>query len=143
MMRYLSFVLMACVLLTMAACGEATSSQYASAGTIALQQTQPALLEGVSYAIKVEDVDGNSLAGAMVALCQNVEGGTCYMPGLTGEDGMVYFYENVIPVQNEMKVRVLAAEGYDLPMDETGDICYTMIPNGTTQITLVLDKIVN
>ena len=101
------------------------------------------LPEGVSYGIKVVDTEGNPIAGAMVVLCQTVEGGMCYMPGFTGEDGMALFQESAIPVQSNMKVRVLAADGYDLPLDDTGDIRYTVIPDGTVQMILVLNKIAN
>ena len=129
--RIFAMALMVCVLLSLAACGEPEPTEVNN------------LPEGVSYGIKVVDADGNPIAGALVVLCQGGEGGICYMPAMTGEDGMALFYENTIPVQNNMKVRVLAAEGYDLPLDDTGDIRYTQIPDGTVQMVLLLHNIEN
>ncbi len=124
-LRFFALTVLLCMLLCLAACGEDT----------------PTLPEGVSYAIQVVDGDRNPVAGAMVSLCQNVDGGICYLPAKTGEDGVAYFYENVVPAQDNMKVRVLMAEGYDLPLDDTGDIRYTLIPDGTAQMTLTLSRI--
>ena len=128
MKRIFAFALAACLLLSMAACDNDTP-----------QETNN-LPEGVSYGIKVVDGEGNPIAGALVSMCQDVEGGTCFMPATTGEDGMALFLENMVPVQNNMKVRVLAAEGYELPLDESGDIRYTPIPDGEVYIVLVLKQ---
>ena len=132
MKKILIFLMVLCMVATLAACGESKPTENVST-----------LPEGVSYGIKVVDQDGNPIAGAMVVLCQNIEGGICYMPTSTGEDGMALFKESAIPVQNNMKVRVLAADGYDLPLDDAGDIRYTVIPDGTVQMVLVLNKIAN
>ncbi len=123
-MKKISVIFVIVLLLSLAACGE----------------NGPTLPAGVSYAVQVVDGDGNPIADAMVSLCQNKEGGICYLPAKTGEDGMAYFYETAVPVQKDMKVRVLVAQGYDLPLDAAGDIQYTLIPNGTTQLTLTLNK---
>lgn len=133
--RIFAVALAVCLLLSLAACGAPESTE----GTPAVTN----LPEGVSYGIKVVDADGNPIVGAMVGICQDVEGGICYMPGITDEGGMAYFYENAIPVQENLKVRVLAAEGYDLPLDDTGDIRYTQIPNGTLYMILSLNKLEN
>lgn len=132
MKKIVIFLMVLCVFSALVACGEPEPTENLTN-----------LPDGVSYGIKVVDGDGNPIAGAMVVLCQNVEGGICYMPGFTGEDGMALFKESAIPMQNNMKVRVLAAEGYELPLDDTGDIRYTLIPDGTVQMILVLDKIAN
>lgn len=93
-----------------------------------------------AYRVKVQDTDGNPVVGALVVLCQDKEGGTCYLPGTTDEQGVAQFSPDAVPVQNDMKVRVLAANGFELPLDENGDIRYTIIPDGTTDITLTLRK---
>ena len=124
-------VLLFCLLLCLTACAPAEPTETND------------LPEGVSYAIKVVAEDGTPIVGAMVSLCQDKEGGTCYMPALTGEDGVAYFYEKAVPVQGNMKFRVLAAEGYDLPLDESGDIRYTQIPNGEVYMIQRLEKIPN
>lgn len=94
-----------------------------------------------AYRVTVQDAEGNPVVGALVVLCQDKEGGTCYLPGTTDEQGVVQFSPDAVPVQNNMKVRVLAANGFDLPLDENGDIRYTPIPDGTTEITLTLQKV--
>ena len=122
-------VLLLLLTLCLSACGEANPT------------TQPATTPAANhYTVKVQDADGNPIAGAMVSMCQAGEGGICYMPGTTDENGIVSFPEEVIPVQNNMKVRVLNAVGYALPLDENGEISYTLIPDGTTEVTLVLKK---
>lgn len=126
--RIFAFALAACLLLSMAACGNDSQKETNN------------LPEGVSYGIKVVDGEGNPIAGALVSLCQEGEGGTCYMPSTTGSDGMALFYENMVPVQNHLKVRVLSAEGYILPVDGDGEILYTPIPDGQVHIILVLQK---
>ena len=127
--RIFAFALAACLLLSMAACGNDEPTKEVNN-----------LPEGVSYGIKVVNENGEAIVGALVSMCQDVEGGTCYMPSTTGSDGMALFYENMVPVQNHMKVRVLAAEGYELPLDESGDIRYTPIPDGEVYIVLVLKQ---
>ena len=124
-------IMVLCLLLCMTACAAPDPTENGN------------LPEGVSYAIEVVDTAGNPIPGAMVVLCQDKEGGTCYMPGSTDENGIAYFHSNMIPVQNDMKVRVLMAEGYDLPLDDSGDIRYTQIPDGTVYMTLQLEKIEN
>ena len=94
-----------------------------------------------AYRITVRDTEGKPIVGALVVLCQDKEGGTCYLPGTTDEQGVAQFSPDAVPVQNNMKVRVLAANGYDLPLDENGEIRYTIIPDGTTEITLTLQKV--
>ena len=121
-------VLLLCLILSMTACAPADEN---------------ALPEGVSYAIKVVDTAGNPVVGAMVSLCQDKEGGTCYMPAATNEGGIAYFYSNMVPAQNQMKVRVLSAQGYALPLDENGEIRYTSVPNGANQLTLTLEQLQN
>ena len=132
MKKILFFLMAVCLLSALVACGQPEPTENVTN-----------LPEGISYGIKVVDQDGNPIAGAMVVLCQNVEGGICYMPTSTGADGMALFKESAIPVQNNMKVRVLAADGYDLPLDDSGDIRYTEIPDGTVQMVLVLNKLAN
>lgn len=124
-------VMALCLLLCMTACGQPEATETTN------------LPEGVSYGIKVVDAEGNPIAGAMVSICQDKEGGTCYMPVKTDENGMAYFYADMVPVQDNMKFRVLAAEGYELPLDDNGDIRYTLIPNGTVQMIISLNKIEN
>ena len=122
-------VLLFCLLLCITACAPAEPTENNN------------LPEGVSYAIKVVAEDGTPIVGAMVSLCQDKEGGICYMPALTSEDGIAYFYENAVPVQDNMKFRVLAAEGYELPLDENGDIRYTKIPDGAVHMIQLLKKL--
>jgi hypothetical protein len=129
-MRKLSMIFALLLLVSLlAACGEATPT------------TAPATTPATQYTVRVQDADGNPVADALVAICQAGEGGICYMPSKTGADGTVTFPENAVPVQNNMKVRVLSAPGYDLPVDENGEIIYTMIPDGTATITLILNKL--
>lgn len=94
-----------------------------------------------AYRITVQDTEGKPVVGALVVLCQDKEGGTCYLPGTTDEQGVAQFSPDAVPVQNDMKVRVLAAKGFELPLDENGEIRYTPIPDGTTEITLTLQKV--
>ena len=129
-MRKLSvFVVLLLLVSLLAACGEA------------IPTTAPATLPAIQYTVHVQDADGNPIADALVAICQAGEGGICYMPAKTGADGTITFPEDAVPVQNNMKVRVLSASGYDLPVDENGEIIYTIIPDGTTTITLTLNKL--
>ena len=127
--RIFVFVLAACLLLSLTACGNDEPTKEVNN-----------LPEGVSYGIKVVNENGEAIVGALVSMCQDVEGGTCYMPSTTGSDGMALFYENMVPVQNHLKVRVLSAEGYILPVDGDGEILYTPIPDGQVHIILVLQK---
>ncbi len=124
-MKKLSLIFVIVLLLCLTACGQDT----------------PTLPEGVSYAIRVVDGAGQPISDALVGICQSGEGGICYMPVKTDEEGMAYFAAEDVPVQEQMKVRVLAAQGYDLPLDDSGDIRYTHIPGGTTQMTLTLSKL--
>jgi hypothetical protein len=59
----------------------------------------------------------------------------------TDEQGVARFSPEAVPVQKSMKVRVLSANGFELPLDENGDIRYTLIPEGNTEITLILNRI--
>lgn len=115
--------LLICALLTMASCGPVA---------------EPA---ATGYTIKVQDAQGNPIADALVGMCQDGEGGACYLPQKTDADGIVRFAPEAVPVQDNIKVRVLAAVGYDLPLDTNGDILYTPVPNGTTEMTLILEKL--
>jgi hypothetical protein len=124
-----AFALAVCLLLSLTACGNDEPTKEVNN-----------LPEGVSYGIKVVNENGEAIVGALVSMCQDVEGGTCFMPVKTDESGMAHFNANMIPVQNHMKVRVLAAEGYELPLDESGDIRYTPIPDGEVYIVLVLKQ---
>ena len=101
------------------------------------------LPEGVSYGIKVVNGDGEPIVGALVSICQDVDGGICYMPVKTDENGMAYFNANMVPVQDNLKFRVLSADGYELPLDDAGDIRYTIIPSGTVLMIQVLEKDAN
>lgn len=92
---------------------------------------------GVSYTIKVLCDDGSPVQGAMVSLCQDVEGGICYMPARTDETGAAHFQEAQVPRQEKMKVKILSAEGVVLPTENEG---YTVIPAGTYALTLTLKK---
>ena len=121
--RIFTAAMLACLLLSLTACGDATT-----AGS------------NVSYTITVVDNGGNPVSGVTVFICQDTEGGVCYMPVKTDENGVAAFSKDVVPVQDNMKVRVLVADGYDLPLDENGDIAYTIIPNGATEMTLTLYK---
>lgn len=91
----------------------------------------------VSYTIKVVSTDGEPVTGAMVSICQNVDGGVCYMPVKTDAQGVARFDAAQVPRQDNLKVQVLAAEGYALPQENDG---YIIIPNGTTEVTLTLEK---
>ena len=122
----LAFVLLMCVLLSMAACGEPAATEDVSN-----------LPKGVSYAVKVVDTAGEPVVGALVSICQDKEGGICYMPVKTDENGMAYFYADKVPVQENMKVQVKSGGGYDLPMAD-GQTGYIIIPNGTTEMTLTV-----
>lgn len=120
-----------CLLLSMAACGQP-------------EPTEPTNLpEGVSYGIKVVNEDGAPIVGALVSICQDMDGGICYMPVKTDENGMAYFNANMVPVQNNLKFRVLEAEGYDLPLDDAGEIRYTAIPDGQVLTLIMLKKLAN
>lgn len=121
MMRYIAAALTICLALAMTACSGREN--------------------GVSgYKVTVQDTNGNPVAGALVVLCQDKDGGICYLPVTTDEEGVARFLPEAVPVQKSMKVRVLSASGFELPLDENGDIRYTPIPDGTTEITLTLQK---
>lgn len=110
-----------CMMLAVAACGSDT----------------PTVEENISYTITVVDNGGNPVSGVMVSICQNTEGGICYMPVKTDKNGIASFLKDVVPVQDNLKVRVHSGGGNDLPMAD-GEIGYTIIPNGTTEMTLTV-----
>jgi hypothetical protein len=130
-MKRLLLIFVLLVALCLTACGEPAATETPNT-------TAPTASD--HYTIKVQDAQGNPIVGALVVMCQGGEGGVCYMPSKTGTDGVVVFAKEAVPVQDNMKVRVLSAEGYDLPLDDTGDIRYTLVPDGTTEMTLVLEK---
>lgn len=121
MKKIFLLVLMLAVLLP--ACGQDTATTAAS------QQT--------SYVIKVVSTDGEPIVGAMVSICQNEVDGVCYMPVKTDAQGLARFDADQVPRQDNMKVKVLYAEGYGLPQENDG---YIIIPTGTTEVTLTLEK---
>lgn len=125
------FLFILCLLLCLSACGTSDSKEVSD------------FPEGASYAVELVDSEGNPIAGAMVSLCQDKEGGICYLPSYTNEEGIAYFNEELVPQQDNMKFRVLVAEGYELPLDENGDIRYTKIPNGKVHVIHLLEKLPN
>jgi hypothetical protein len=120
--RFLAVILILSLIMVMTACG---GHEDAVSG----------------YKVTVRDPDGNPVVGALVVLCQDQDGGTCYLPVTTDEQGVARFSPEAVPVQKSMKVRVLSANGFELPLDENGDIRYTPIPEGNTEITLILNRI--
>lgn len=130
--RFVAVIALICTLLSMAACGQPESTEPITN-----------LPEGVSYGIKVVNEDGEPIVGALVSICQDVDGGICYMPVKTDENGMAYFNADMVPVQSNMKFRVLAAEGYELPLDDAGEIRYTAIPDGQVLTLMMLKKLAN
>ena len=129
MKKYLLFLLGA---LLLTACGKEAAPPA----------TQPVVNptvkpEEFSYQITVVDTEGKPVQGAMVSICQAREGGTCYMPQKTDSGGVARFQSAMVPVQDDLKVRILAAQGYELPTENGG---YTVISNGTTELTLTLQK---
>ena len=124
-------LLLLCLLLCLSACGASDPKEVSD------------LPEGASYAIELVDEEGNPIVGALVSLCQNKEGGICYMPSYTNEEGIAYFHAELVPQQDDMKFRVLQAEGYELPLDENGDIRYTEIPDGAVHMIQLLKKLSN
>lgn len=132
MLRMFTLLFAVCLLLSMTACGQPDTTEPITN-----------LPEGVSYGIKVVNGDGEPIVGALVSICQDVDGGICYMPVKTDENGMAYFNANMVPVQDNLKFRVLSADGYELPLDDAGDIRYTIIPSGTVLMIQVLEKAAN
>ena len=126
MKKILLFLMVLWMFATLAACGEPKPTENVTN-----------LPEGVSYGIKVVDTAGEPVVGALVSICQDKEGGICYMPVKTDENGMAYFYADKVPVQENMKVQVKSGGGYDLPMAD-GQTGYIIIPNGTTEMTLTV-----
>ena len=126
MKKILFFLMAVCLLSALVACGQPEPTENVTN-----------LPEGISYGIKVVDTAGEPVVGALVSICQDKEGGICYMPVKTDENGMAYFYADKVPVQENMKVQVKSGGGYDLPMAD-GQTGYIIIPNGTTEMTLTV-----
>ena len=100
-------------------------------------QDLPKMDETISYTVTVVDTAGEPVVGALVTICQDLEGGICYMPVKTDENGMAVFHKEAVPVQDALKVRVMSGGGYDLPLAD-GTVGYVPIPNGSTTITLTI-----
>ena len=120
--RYITGLLISCLLLVLSAC---------------LKAVPPSPNPDVSYRIIVVDEGNNPVSDVLVTICQDKEGGICYMPVRTDENGMAVFYKEAIPVQDNLKVRVMSGGGVDLPMAD-GNSGYILIPNGTTEMTLTV-----
>lgn len=119
--KYLFIALLLCVMLLVAACGN----------------DAPTVDDTISYTITVVDASGAPVPGVMVSICQDQEGGVCYMPVKTDEHGLATVSKTAVPVQDNLKVRVMSGGGSELPMAD-GTVGYTPIPNGSTAITLTI-----
>lgn len=81
-----------------------------------------------TFIVTVVDQDGNPVANVAVQLCDE---SMCYMYQMTGEDGVVHFFETI---ESGAKVKILAAEGYTYSED------YTVFPEGQNTLTLTITK---
>ena len=106
--RFVLFALIACLTLSLCACGGEAEPQQTAAPTETVAATDEAPIDDgkVTYTVKVVDEGGNPIAGAMVQLCKE----TC-LPGVTGADGVAVF--NVVE-DSEYKVSFMSQPaGYE------------------------------
>ena len=134
-MKYIGKILMAivvlCMLLTLAACGQTpsdnTNETPAATATVTPNAPTPTPDDGkVTYTVKVVDENNNPLANVMVQLCLE----SCF-PGLTDANGVATFSRE----EADYKVGIVSLPaGYTYSSDVT-DFYYE---EGSTDMTIVL-----
>lgn len=111
--RFVLFALIACLMLSLCACGGAAEPNTTTAApteTVAATDEPPIDDGKVTYTVKVVDEGGNPIAGAMVQLCKE----TC-LPGSTNAEGVAEFKV----VEDEYKVSFMTMPaGYEAEATE-------------------------
>ena len=109
--RFLSFLLVACALLGLCACGEAAADPKESTPAVTTEATTQPVDDGkVTYTVKVVDEGGNPVASAAVQLCKD----SC-LPGMTNAEGVATFRV----VEDDYKVSFMTMPaGYEAEAEE-------------------------
>ena len=87
MKRFLYLALIACLLLSLCACGQAAADPKESTPAVTTEGTTEPVDDGkVTYTVKVVDEGGNPVANAAVQICKD----SC-LPGMTDAEGVATF----------------------------------------------------
>ena len=87
MKRFLCLSLIACLLLSLCACGQAVADPKESTPAVTTEGTTEPVEDGkVTYTVKVVDEGGNPVANAAVQICKD----SC-LPGMTNAEGVATF----------------------------------------------------
>lgn len=85
--RFLCFLLIACLLLSLCACGQAAAEPKDSTPAVTTEGATESADDGkVTYTVKVVDEGGNPVANAAVQICKD----SC-LPGMTNAEGVATF----------------------------------------------------
>lgn len=119
MKKFLAFLLAACLMLGLCACGGETGEETKGTegkpveSTAATQESTEATAAAPTYTVKVVDEGGNPIAGAMVQMCQ---GENC-MPAVTDAQGVAGYN---VPEDANYEVKFISLPaGYEYTTEET------------------------
>lgn len=126
--RFLTFVLAACLLLGLCACGEAAADPTESAEAQTTAGTEAPTDDGkVTYTVKVVDEGGNPVASAAVQLCKE----SC-LPGMTNAEGVATFRT----VEDDYKVSFMT-----MPAGYAADAEEFYFDDGSFELTITLKAV--
>ena len=104
--------------------------------TEAPETTSPAVSAKTVYTIKVQDENGNPVAGVIVKLC---EGDVCRKPGMTAEDGT--FAYSFIPNGEALKAMIEVADQQEDAFKNAYEFSseYVYLEDGATEVVLTVN----
>lgn len=126
--RFLTFVLAACLLLGLCACGETAAEPKGSSPVETTEGTAAPTDDGkVTYTVKVVDEAGNPVASAAVQLCKD----SC-LPGMTNAEGVATFRT----VEDTYKVSFMT-----MPAGFEADAEEFYFEDGSCELTITLKAV--